>query len=440
MKAGEAMTARRRSLMAVMGICTLCGAFGMAAGQFIRSPDDVARAARAPEPSLITAPVERRVLSNAVVTRGDVTASQRVELVADATFGGDASTAGSLIVTGRVPKQNATLKEGAIAVEVSGRPVFLLEGARPMYRTLGPGDKGEDVEQLERALARLGFDPGRLDGRYDGATERAVEKWYGKHGYEPAGPTAEDRSRLEAARERVTRATAALRAAQAELAGAPPDAAGPLRRAVREAEAELAAARRELAEAEATTGSRVPRAELVFVKELPMTVTTVKAKVGKPPDGTLLTLSGGAPRIDVDLASSYRRSVKVGGAVEIDDPMTGLKASGTITSIAERPGTSGAAPGMYRVRIKPRGDLREAGGDLNVRVRIPIQTTDGQVLAVPEAALFTRADGATYVRVLRNGAITELRVETGLAAEGLVELRSVQGRLAPGDEVVVAER
>jgi len=27
-----------------------------------------------------------------------------------------------------------------------------------------------------------------------------------------------------------------------------------------------------------------------------------------------------------------------------------------------------------------------------------------------------------------------------VAAEGLVELRSVQGRLAPGDEVVVAER
>ena len=40
-------------------------------------------------------------------------------------------------------------------------------GAIPMHRDLGPGDRGADVRQLERALSRMGASPGRVDGVYD---------------------------------------------------------------------------------------------------------------------------------------------------------------------------------------------------------------------------------------------------------------------------------
>ena len=54
-----------------------------------------------------------------------------------------------------------------------------------MYRDLGPGLTGEDVRQLEAALARLGIDAGPVDGTYDSATENAVSAFYQRAGYSP---------------------------------------------------------------------------------------------------------------------------------------------------------------------------------------------------------------------------------------------------------------
>jgi hypothetical protein len=42
---------------------------------------------------------------------------------------------------------------------------------------------------LQQALARLGFDPGPIDGKYDARTSAAVAKWYAAGGWEPFGPT-----------------------------------------------------------------------------------------------------------------------------------------------------------------------------------------------------------------------------------------------------------
>ena len=63
-------------------------------------------------------------------------------------------------------------------MSVSGRPVFVLRGAQPSHRDMRPGSSGPDVRQLETALARMGFSPGPVDGRYDGATARRRRGWY----------------------------------------------------------------------------------------------------------------------------------------------------------------------------------------------------------------------------------------------------------------------
>ena len=43
--------------------------------------------------------------------------------------------------------------------------------------TLKPGDTGEQVKTLQKALAALGFSPGTPDGDYGPATQVAVEKF-----------------------------------------------------------------------------------------------------------------------------------------------------------------------------------------------------------------------------------------------------------------------
>lgn len=435
---------RLRSLLVVLGIAAGSAALGLYAGRSVQSPDDAARDARAPKASAITAVVERKVLSTVVVTRGDIGTTESVELTADAVGGTDpGASGGAPVVTGRLPREGARLGAGEVAIEVSGRPVLLLAGERPMYRTLRPGAEGADVRQLEAGLAGLGFAPGKADGRYDSSTERAVAAWYGKRGYQPAGPTREEEQQLDAAATQVKNARTALRAAQLALDTAPPgQPRRALRRAVDDARADLAQARREYAGLDARIGVTMPRAELAFVRSLPVTVAKVKARIGRPPEGTMLTLAGGTPQVEIDLAPDYRRAVKIGGRADIDDETLGLHATGVITQIADRPGTSGAAPGMYRIRVRPDRGLSAADGDLDVRVRIPIASTGGKVLTVPEIALFTRADGGTYVHLRApGGAVREVRVETGIAAEGLVEIRpAAGGSVKEGDEVVVEDR
>ena len=127
-----------------------------------------------------------------------------------------------------LPRPNTGFREGEIILSVSGRPVFILQGATPVHRDISPGISGGDVLQLEQALARLGFDPGPVDGVYD-KTSAAVERFYRKAGWDAHAPTREQRAAVlalerewsdavrgrlaaESARETALRAVAAARA------------------------------------------------------------------------------------------------------------------------------------------------------------------------------------------------------------------------------------
>ena len=105
------------------------------------------------------------------------------------------NTAG-LITT--LPQPNTQFKEGDVMFTASGRPVMVLQGGVPAYRDMVPGTSGADVEQLEEAMKRLGFDPGDVDGIYDEKTGAAVAKWYQSKGHEPFGPTATQLTNLRA--------------------------------------------------------------------------------------------------------------------------------------------------------------------------------------------------------------------------------------------------
>jgi peptidoglycan hydrolase-like protein with peptidoglycan-binding domain len=175
---------RLRALFWVLALVTAAAVGGWVAASWIESPADVAARTAAPTPSPILVPVEERVLSSDVVTRG----TARFGLPQPISIAPSTLKANPGLIT-TLPVRNTQLAEGDVLLTASGRPAFVLRGAIPAYRDLVPGVSGEDVRQLEQALVRLGFDPGPVDGTYDGRTSAAVAAWYTAAGWEPFGPT-----------------------------------------------------------------------------------------------------------------------------------------------------------------------------------------------------------------------------------------------------------
>ena len=212
-------------------------------GSQIRSPAEIAADAEPPEPSNITVAVVSQVLSADVITRGDIVYDEPVSVSLSGSF---AETPEKLVVTEAV-EVNSELVEGAMAVEVVGRPVFLLAGEIPMYRDLRPGAIGDDVLQVEQALARMGFFADTPDDTWDQATGAAVTAWYQEAGYRPNGLSETDEAALQSARDQVRSGQAAVADSEAALRDA---AAGSGESAEASARAEIDAAEDALALAE----------------------------------------------------------------------------------------------------------------------------------------------------------------------------------------------
>ncbi len=185
-------------LCCILALMAVTAGGAWVAGERIVSPAEAAARTAPPTPSPILVPIEKRVLSSEIITRGTARfgTPQAIALAASAL---KANTAGLLTT---LPLPNAQFKEGDVMFTSSGRPAMVLQGATPAYRDLTPGTSGSDVRQLEEALNRLGFDPGDVDGNYDEKTSAAVSAWYRAKGYEPFGPTPEQQAQarlLEAA-------------------------------------------------------------------------------------------------------------------------------------------------------------------------------------------------------------------------------------------------
>lgn len=163
---------------ALAGLVVAAG-IGWVAGRQVRSPADAAARTAPPKPSLITVPVESRRLTADVVTRGAVGYGTPTEI--SLPVSNLKQQTGIVTVA---PVSGTPLPEGAVALSISARPVFVLQGDKPAYRDMGVSSAGDDVRQLEAALARLGFDPGPQDGLFDAKTLAAAKAFYGRAGYD----------------------------------------------------------------------------------------------------------------------------------------------------------------------------------------------------------------------------------------------------------------
>jgi peptidoglycan hydrolase-like protein with peptidoglycan-binding domain len=232
---------KRRVILVLALIAVIAAAgVGWVAGSRIKSPAQVAAEAQPPEASLITVPVARMVIANDVVTRGTV----RFDEPESVTAPQPADPTLSPVVT-KVPQSGDELPEGSVLFELAGRPTFVLQGDLPLFRTVQPGDEGEDIAQLQTALTRLGFDPGIVDGVYGPDTEAAVKALYESQGYEPIPPDQALLDQVEALQQSVDGARELYNAAVAQRG-----AAVAAQQAVSKAAADLSDARDELATAQ----------------------------------------------------------------------------------------------------------------------------------------------------------------------------------------------
>jgi peptidoglycan hydrolase-like protein with peptidoglycan-binding domain len=252
------MASKRTVLLATV----LAGAAALAfaawvAGSKIESPADAAARTAPPTPSPILVPVEKRVLSSKIVTRG----SGRFGLPQPISIAASALKPNAGLVA-TLPARNTQIEEGGVLFTASGRPVFALAGKVPAYRDLTPGISGDDVLQLEQGLKRLGFDPGPIDGTYDQQTSAAVAKWYKAKGWEPFGPTREQLTNLYTLERDWGEANKAKLAAAAAAAAAAPgveSARASAEHNARIAAAELAAKRTEQGKFVGASAKGVPQ-------------------------------------------------------------------------------------------------------------------------------------------------------------------------------------
>lgn len=384
---------RRRNLLLIMAAAVLLSSLAtwVAAAQ-IRSPAEVAARTAPPDPTLILVTVEEQVLSTRVVTRGTANfGSPRRILLAPSPL-----KTGAQIVTS-LPGVGARVAAGDVLAEVSGRPVFVLEGSVPSYRDLGPGMSGPDVAQLEKALRRLGLDPGAADGTFDSATAEAVGRLYGRRGHDP------------------------LLAGEATLAEARP------------AEADLVSG------SYAQPGVQLPADEVVFVPKAPVRVSELTEPVGETVQGPLMTVTGSDVVVKGLLPVEQAGRVRAGARVVVDEPTLGIDTVGRVAWVAGRAGTNGADG--FHVAFEVAVDRPPAAlAGASVRLTIPIRSTRTAQLTVPVSAVSLGPDGGSRVQKSVGGRTEFVEVRTGLSADGYVAVVPEQGTLAAGDRVVVGFR
>lgn len=173
------------------------------------------------------------------------------------------------------------------------------------------------------------------------------------------------------------------------------------------------------------------------------------ARVGGRADKELVRLAGGGQVADAGLAADEAERVKTGTRVTVEAEDTGKSFEGEVGRITktkkkqkQKQETEDAEEGAetpYTALIVADGLSSDLRGE-EVRVTFHLGGTRGKVLAVPLAAVWSRADGASYVQVQDGGGrIRQVVVGQGASAGGFVELKEVEGRLKEGDLVVVGQ-
>jgi peptidoglycan hydrolase-like protein with peptidoglycan-binding domain len=257
-------------------------------------------------------------------------------------------------VTG-LPADGATVTRGAALFRLDNKPVTLLYGSLPAYRTLSTGIKGTDVKQFEQNLWTLGYRGFTVDETYNALTASAVKRW------------------------------------QKDLGLIETGSVGP--------------------------GQIVYAAGDVRVDSLSLQVGAV---VG--PGAAVEKVTDTTPLVTVELEMSSARLAKQGAPVQVA-LADGKPVPGQITKVVTVVSPAEKGDGYttkIHVTIGFTSPVQSPGP-----AAVTVAFTAGErpaVLAVPVAALLALAEGGYGVQVVDGDTTRIVAVETGLFADGKVEI------------------
>ena len=261
-----------------------------------------------------------------------------------------------------LPSIGSTVERGKALCDVDNAPIVLLYGDLPAYRALTPGTKGDDVKQFEKNLAELGYTGFTVDDSYTAQTAAAVKDWQDDLGLPKTGT-------VELGR--------------------------------------------------------------VVYADGEVRVDTLKAAVGQAvtPGAELLTYTDTTRIVTAELDLADQRLAKKDATVQVTLP-GGKKTEGTIKEVAtyiDTSGGGGAGGGSdpkTKLRLKISLADADAAKDLDAAsVKIAFTASQREnVLTVPIAALLAIADGGYGVQVVEGTNTRIIPVETGLFADGRVEV------------------
>ncbi|MFC7276504.1 peptidoglycan-binding protein [Paractinoplanes rhizophilus] len=264
------------------------------------------------------------------------------------------ATRGSGTVTW-LPAAGATVRRGKPLYKLDNRPVVLLYGTLPAYRTLRSGVTGADVEQFEKNLWALGYRGFTVDDRFTAATADAVREWQDDLGRSETGTVETSQIWYAPAAVRVDAQTSA-------------------------------------------TGAVVQ------------------------PGADLLKYTGTALVATVDLTMDAQRLAKPGATVRVGMP-DGTEVPGKIvkvgTTVQEGQGDQEDTT-LIEVTISFAG-APKGMDDAAVSVDF-VAAERRDVLTVPVAALLALSEGGYGVQVVDGATTKVVAVETGLFADGKVEI------------------
>ena len=310
-----------------------------------------------------TTPIKRGRLVNELDASGTVVGGRTRPVAVLAS-----SLDGAQPIVTRMPVHaGSRLIEGRAVAEIAGQPTIVLRGTIPMYRDLRRGAQGGDVAQLQQALERLGYTVNDSPSRFGVDTAAAAVALFRARGYD----------------------LVALQPATSNTAPRPS------RRALKRI--------------------TIPASSVVFLARLPAYVSGVSARVGTALSGPLLSVSTGAPvvRAAVDPAqiSTLRRGMRAAiyvGSRRLRGRVLNVSASGTATLHV-------AAAKRYLRVHQP------------VRVTIALGSSGSWVWSVPYSAVFTAADGATFIRLKLRHGWRRVSVRLGYSANGYVAIHAPGG-------------
>jgi peptidoglycan hydrolase-like protein with peptidoglycan-binding domain len=334
---------------------------------------------RASDVSTEAAPAATGPVATATVERGTISATDSWDGTLEYATPVTVKTSGGGTIT-RLVGQGETVARGDELYRLDERPVILLYGVVPMYRHLAPGDSGVDVRQLETNLVKLGYDGFKVDRAYTASTAEAVRAWQNDVRVERTGTVA--------------------------------------------------------------------RGDVVFVPAGGR-VDTLYVSVGdlRMPGAPVLDITGTDQivrlEVDVDDRDRFDMDAKVSVVLPGGDEIPGRVSTMAVVKPASDATGEGFAAGPTDAEpiVEVEIALNEAPDDLvgaPVEVIVAIEER-ADVLLVPVNALLALAEGGYGLELVRADGTTKIvRVDTGLFADGKVQVSSPG--IAEGTVVGVAGR